>query len=73
VAIEQRGCHDKLKLRAAVMHDILDMMPESVKQTRPRQSYSTNQKCGDGVRRKVPGMPTAIENVLLPRPIGGHR
>ena len=78
--------HYDLELRAAVMHDILDMMPESIKQNKAKTilqhlseawrcwkansqymsqllSTTTDQVCP--VPWKVPGMPTAIENIIL--------
>ncbi|OBZ69154.1 hypothetical protein A0H81_10934 [Grifola frondosa] len=58
--------HYDLQLRAAVMHDILDMMPESIKQqieddlaTHVRSLAMLN------ILWKVPGMSTAIENIIL--------
>ncbi|KAI5985054.1 NUC071 domain-containing protein [Pisolithus albus] len=48
--------HYDLELRAAVMHDILDMMPESIKQNMAKTA---------NIPWKVPGMPTAIENIIL--------
>ena len=79
--------HYDLELRAAVMHDILDMMPESIKQNKAKtilqhlseawRCWKANSKsihCHDPqfdiltslpVPWKVPGMPTAIENIIL--------
>ena len=78
--------HYDLELRAAVMHDILDMMPESIKQNKSKtilqhlseawRCWKANSKaimptlshmltCFITVPWKVPGMPTAIENIIL--------
>ena len=78
--------HYDLELRAAVMHDILDMMPESIKQNKAKtilqhlseawRCWKANSTflnsfdvCHDLLLRvvpwKVPGMPTAIENIIL--------
>jgi pre-mRNA-processing factor 8 len=80
--------HYDLELRAAVMHDILDMMPESIKQNKSKtilqhlseawRCWKANSKstsripdavgslmCLCIVPWKVPGMPTAIENIIL--------
>lgn len=78
--------HYDLELRAAVMHDILDMMPESIKQNKSKtilQHLSEAWRCWKAnselyelrstvswlikvaVPWKVPGMPTAIENIIL--------
>lgn len=79
--------HYDLELRAAVMHDILDMMPESIKQNKAKtilQHLSEAWRCWKAnsksihyhgpqfdiltflpVPWKVPGMPTAIENIIL--------
>ncbi|KAJ3800917.1 NUC071 domain-containing protein [Lentinula aff. detonsa] len=58
-----------LELRAAVMHDILDMMPESIKQNKSKtilQHLSEAWRCWKAnIPWKVPGMPTAIENIIL--------
>jgi pre-mRNA-processing factor 8 len=78
--------HYDLELRAAVMHDILDMMPESIKQNKSKtilqhlseawRCWKANSAFCPSCRRimlinryivpwKVPGMPTAIENIIL--------
>ncbi|KIM72136.1 hypothetical protein PILCRDRAFT_16417 [Piloderma croceum F 1598] len=61
--------HYDLELRAAVMHDILDMMPESIKQNKSKtilQHLSEAWRCWKAnIPWKVPGMPTAIENIIL--------
>lgn len=58
-----------LELRAAVMHDILDMMPEGVKANKSRtilQHLSEAWRCWKAnIPWKVPGLPTAIENMIL--------
>jgi pre-mRNA-processing factor 8 len=75
-----------LELRAAVMHDIIDMMPESIRQNKAKTiiqhlseawrcwkansgfNNSMQSDCADNllsVPWKVPGMPTAIENIIL--------
>jgi hypothetical protein len=75
-----------LELRAAVMHDIMDMMPESIKQNKTKtilqhlseawRCWKANSKLNNStlpryctdleiVPWKVPGMPTAIENIIL--------
>jgi len=61
--------HYNLELRVAVMHDILDMMPESIKQNKAKtilQHLSEAWRCWKAnIPWKVPGMPTAIENIIL--------
>jgi hypothetical protein len=51
------------------MHDILDMMPESIKQNKAKtilQHLSEAWRCWKAnIPWKVPGMPTAIENIIL--------
>eukprot|EP01080_Neovahlkampfia_damariscottae_P009220 gene9221-1307_t len=58
-----------LELRAAVMHDILDMMPESVKQNKARtilQHLSEAWRCWKAnIPWQVPGMPEPIQNLIL--------
>ncbi|OCF43147.1 pre-mRNA-processing-splicing factor 8 [Kwoniella heveanensis CBS 569] len=58
-----------LELRAAVMHDILDMMPESIKANKAKtilQHLSEAWRCWKAnIPWKVPGMPAAIENIIL--------
>jgi pre-mRNA-processing factor 8 len=58
-----------LELRAAVMHDILDMMPESIKQNKARtilQHLSEAWRCWKAnIPWKVPGLPIPIENMIL--------
>ncbi|WVN88199.1 pre-mRNA-processing-splicing factor 8 [Cryptococcus depauperatus CBS 7841] len=61
--------HFDLELRAAVMHDILDMMPEGVKQNKAKtilQHLSEAWRCWKAnIPWKVPGMPAPIENIIL--------
>jgi len=61
--------HYDLELRAAVMHDILDMMPEGVKQNKSKtilQHLSDAWRCWKAnIPWKVPGMPIPIENMIL--------
>lgn len=61
--------HFDLELRAAVMHDILDMMPEGVKQNKARvilQHLSEAWRCWKAnIPWKVPGLPTPVENMIL--------
>ena len=61
--------HFDLELRAAVMHDILDMMPEGIKQNKARTvmaHLSEAWRCWkSNVPWKVPGLPVPIENMIL--------
>lgn len=61
--------HFDLELRAAVMHDILDMMPEGVKVNKSRtilQHLSEAWRCWKAnIPWKVPGLPAPIENMIL--------
>jgi pre-mRNA-processing factor 8 len=61
--------HYDLELRAAVMHDILDMMPEGVKQNKARtilQHLSEAWRCWKAnIPWKVPGLPAPVENMIL--------
>lgn len=61
--------HYDLELRAAVMHDILDMMPEGVRANKTRtimQHLSEAWRCWKAnIPWKVPGMPAPIENMIL--------
>ena len=58
-----------LELRAAVMHDIVDMMPEGVRQNKARtilQHLSEAWRCWKAnIPWKVPGLPSPIENMIL--------
>nr|CCA15592.1 PRP8 premRNA processing factor 8 homolog (S. cerevisiae) putative [Albugo laibachii Nc14]CCA16349.1 PREDICTED: similar to CG8877PA putative [Albugo laibachii Nc14] len=61
--------HYDLELRAAVMHDILDMMPEGVKANKARiilQHLSEAWRCWKAnIPWKVPGLPAPVENMIL--------
>ncbi|CAH8445054.1 unnamed protein product [Schistosoma turkestanicum] len=61
--------HYDLELRAAVMHDILDMMPEGIKQNKARtilQHLGEAWRCWKAnIPWKVPNMPMPIENMIL--------
>jgi len=61
--------HFDLELRAAVMHDITDMMPEGVKANKSRtimQHLSEAWRCWKAnIPWKVPGLPAPIENMIL--------
>lgn len=61
--------HFDLELRAAVMHDILDQMPEGIRQNKARtilQHLSEAWRCWKAnIPWKVPGMPAPIENMIL--------
>ena len=61
--------HFDLELRAAVMHDILDMMPEGVRANKARtilQHLSEGWRCWKAnIPWKVPGMPAPVENMIL--------
>ena len=61
--------HFDLELRAAVMHDILDIMPEGVKASKARtilQHLSEAWRCWKAnIPWKVPGLPAPIENMIL--------
>eukprot|EP01083_Nonionella_stella_P133277 405152_1 len=61
--------HYDLELRAAVMHDILDVMPEGVRANKARtilQHLSEAWRCWKAnVPWKVPGLPVPIENMIL--------
>jgi len=58
-----------LELRAAVMHDILDLMPEGVKANKSRtilQHLSEAWRCWkSNIPWKVPGLPVQIESMIL--------
>ncbi|EEA07181.1 Mov34/MPN/PAD-1 family protein [Cryptosporidium muris RN66] len=61
--------HFDLELRAAVMHDILDMMPEQLRASKARpilQHLSEAWRCWKAnLPWKVPGMPIPVENMIL--------
>ena len=61
--------HFDLELRAAVMHDILDMMPEGIKANKAKtilQHLSEAWRCWKAnIPWKVPGLPAPVENMIL--------
>ena len=61
--------HFDLELRAAVMHDILDMMPEGIRGNKAKtilQHLSEAWRCWKAnIPWKVPGIPTPVENMIL--------
>ncbi|KAI8848655.1 pre-mRNA processing factor 8 [Chytridium lagenaria] len=61
--------HYDLELRAAVLHDILDMMPEGIKANKSRtilQHLSEAWRCWKAnIPWKVPGLPVPIESMIL--------
>ena len=58
-----------LELRASVIHDILDMMPEGIKQNKAHvilQHLSEAWRCWKAnLPWKVPGLPIPVENMIL--------
>ena len=58
-----------LELRGAVMHDILDMMPEGVRANKAKTillHLSEAWRCWKAnIPWKVPGLPTPVENIIL--------
>jgi pre-mRNA-processing factor 8 len=61
--------HFDLELRAAVMNDLMDMMPEGIKQSKVNtvlQHLSEAWRCWkSNIPWKVPGLPAPIENIIL--------
>jgi pre-mRNA-processing factor 8 len=61
--------HFDLELRAAVMSDITDLMPEGIRQSKVNtvlQHLSEAWRCWkSNIPWKVPGLPAAVENVVL--------
>lgn len=61
--------HYDLELRASVLHDILDMMPEGIRQNKTKailQHLSEAWRCWKAsIPWKVPGMPAPIEAIIL--------
>ncbi|KAL9088513.1 MAG: hypothetical protein Q9159_003079 [Coniocarpon cinnabarinum] len=61
--------HFDLELRASVMSDLMDMMPEGVRQNKVQvvlQHLSEAWRCWkSNIPWKVPGLPAPIENVIL--------
>ncbi|KPM39665.1 Pre-mRNA-processing-splicing factor 8 [Neonectria ditissima] len=61
--------HYDLELRASVMADLMDMMPEGIKQNKVNtvlQHLSEAWRCWkSNIPWKVPGLPAPIENIIL--------
>jgi len=61
--------HFDLELRAAVMHDLLDAMPEGIKTNKARtilQHLSEAWRCWKAnIPWKVPGLPAPVESMIL--------
>ncbi|KAL1977600.1 hypothetical protein VTN31DRAFT_459 [Thermomyces dupontii] len=61
--------HFDLELRASVMADLMDMMPEGIKQNKVKtvlQHLSEAWRCWkSNIPWKVPGLPAPIENIIL--------
>ncbi|KAM0352423.1 hypothetical protein ACHAPU_002090 [Fusarium lateritium] len=61
--------HFDLELRASVMADLMDMMPEGIKQNKVNtvlQHLSEAWRCWkSNIPWKVPGLPAQIENIIL--------
>ncbi|KAL8898780.1 MAG: hypothetical protein Q9192_001913 [Flavoplaca navasiana] len=61
--------HFDLELRASVMADLMDMMPEGIKQNKVHtvlQHLSEAWRCWkSNIPWKVPGLPAPIENIIL--------
>ncbi|KAL8680522.1 MAG: hypothetical protein Q9186_003273 [Xanthomendoza sp. 1 TL-2023] len=61
--------HFDLELRASVMADLMDMMPEGIKQSKVQtvlQHLSEAWRCWkSNIPWKVPGLPAPIENIIL--------
>ncbi|CAG8337575.1 unnamed protein product [Penicillium salamii] len=61
--------HFDLELRASVMSDLMDMMPEGIKQNKVNvvlQHLSEAWRCWkSNIPWKVPGLPAPIENIIL--------
>ena len=61
--------HFDLELRASVMADLMDMMPEGIKQSKVNtvlQHLSEAWRCWkSNIPWKVPGLPAPIENIIL--------
>lgn len=58
-----------IELHAAVLHDIMDMMPEGIKQSKSRvivQHLAEAWRCFKAnIPWKVPGLPAAVESMIL--------
>ena len=61
--------HYDIELRATVMHDILDMMPEGIKANKAKtilQHLSEAWRCWKAnIPWKIPGMPAPVESMIL--------
>ncbi|CAG8973927.1 hypothetical protein HYALB_00003705 [Hymenoscyphus albidus] len=61
--------HYDLELRASVMADLMDMMPEGIKQNKVNtvlQHLSEAWRCWkSNIPWKVPGLPAPVENIIL--------
>jgi len=61
--------HFDLELRASIMNDILEMMPEGVRASKARtiqQHMSESWRCWKAnIPWKVPGLPAPIENIII--------
>ncbi|CAF1810014.1 unnamed protein product [Brassica napus] len=61
--------HFDLELRAAVMHDVLDAMPEGIRKNKAKtilQHLSEAWRCWKAnIAWKVPGLPVPVENMIL--------
>ncbi len=61
--------HYDIELRAAVLRDILDMMPEGIRQNKAKtilQHLSEAWRCFKAnIPWKVPGLPAPVENMIL--------
>lgn len=61
--------HFDLELRAAVLHDILDQMPEGIRQNKSKAIMAHLQEAWrcwkSNTPWRVPGMPAPIENIIL--------
>ncbi|KAG9239024.1 mRNA splicing protein PRP8 [Amylocarpus encephaloides] len=61
--------HFDLELRASVMADLMDMMPEGIKQNKVNtvlQHLSEAWRCWkSNIPWKVPGLPAPVENIIL--------
>ncbi|KAF3586563.1 hypothetical protein F2Q69_00030481 [Brassica cretica] len=61
--------HFDLELRAAVMHDVLDAMPQGIRKNKAKtilQHLSEAWRCWKAnIAWKVPGLPVPVENMIL--------
>ncbi|CAH2079062.1 unnamed protein product [Thlaspi arvense] len=67
--LRKRSRSRELELRAAVMHDVVDSMPEGMKQKKVKvigQHLSEAWRCWKAnIPWKVPGLPVPVENMIL--------